>query len=128
MLPFALQREEEQQRAAIAAINELCSPLTQEADIHLNTVRDELVETLRSNAAIFCDDAMCIDEAVTYVFVRTEYGRRHVLLEAERPHGPFSDRGYAGFFLDWFDRCVALHTDWNACALRAGKVPVPSAA
>ena len=128
MLPFAIQKEDEHQRAAITAINELYSPLTIEADVHLNTVRDELVETLRGNASIFCEDANHIDEVVTHNFSRTECGRRYIELEGERPHGPFADRGSAGFFLDWFDRCVALRDDWKASALRAGKVPVASAA
>lgn len=123
MVPFAVQREDGHQRDALAALNELYAALTQEADVHLNTVRDELTETLRSNAAIFCEESDRIDEIVDYTFCRTEYGRRYNEREGERPHGPFSDRGQAGFFLDWFDRCVALHRDWNACALRAGKVP-----
>lgn len=123
MVPFAVQREEEHQRAAIAAINELYSTLTVEADVHLNAVRDELIETLRANASIFCEDSERIDEVVNHNFVRTEHGRRYNALESERPRGPFADRGSAGAFLDWSDRCAALHADWNACALRAGKVP-----
>lgn len=125
MLPFAIQREEGHQRDAIAALNELYGPLTAEVDVYLNAVRDELMETIRANASIFCEEPERIDELVDYLFARTEYGRRHAELQGERPYGPLNDRGRAGFFMVWHDRAVALAKDWIACKFRAATVPTP---